>query len=190
MPRALRTIALLTPLAVLASGCLMESTLDAKGGGTIKATYKLSKDQNLDQAKKQFTSPTMSVTKADLAKDNTVTIEAKYTDLTKLNTAPIFKSVVLATTADPKAGTKTITAKQVNRSPAKIPPAILDYFGNDFTFSITLPGEVVKTNGSSSGNSVKWSMPLTKILGDKEVPFEVTYKAPAEGAAAETPAKQ
>lgn len=191
MLRALRTIALLMPLAVLASGCLMESTLDAKGAGTIKATYKLSKDQNLDQAKKQFTSSTMTVTKADLAKDNTVTIEAKYTDITKLNTAPIFKNVALAVTSDDKAGTKTITAKQVNRSPAKIPPAILDYFGNDFTFSVTLPGEVVKSNGSSSGNTVKWAMTLTKVLGEKEVPFEVTYKAPKDGTpAAAAPAKQ
>lgn len=194
MLRAPRPIALLVPLVLLASGCLIESTLDAKGGGTIKATYKLAKDQNLEQQRKQFTSATMSVTKADLDKDNTVHIEATYTDITKLNSAPMFKNVVLAMTSDAKAGTKTITAKQVNRNQAKLPPAMLDYFGNEFTFSITLPGEVVKTNAdSTSGNTATWKMPLTRILGEKEIPFEVTYKAAADdstaaGAGASTPA--
>jgi hypothetical protein len=190
--RALRTVALLMPLAVLASGCLIETTVDANGGGTIKATYKIAKDQTLDQQKRSFTSETMSVTKADLAKDNTVTIEAKYSDIAKLSSAPMFKNVVLAVTSDDKAGTKTITAKQVNRAPAKLPPSVLDYFGNEFTFTATLPGEVVKSNGTAKGNTVTWALTLTKILGDKEVPFEVTYKVAAAdkaeaGTAAATP---
>ena len=178
MPRALRTTALLLPLAVLASGCLIENTLDAKGGGTVKAVYKMAKDQTLDQQKKQFTSSTMAVTKADVDADNTVHIEATYRDVTKLNTAPIFKGVVLAITSDDKAGTRTITAKQVNRNPAKLPESVVEYFGKDFTFSVTLPGEVVKSNASETkGNTATWNMPLTRIIGDKEIPFEVTYKA-------------
>ena len=180
MPRALRTTALLLPLAVLASGCLIETTLDAKGGGTVKAVYKMAKDQTLDQQKKQFTSSTMTVTKADVDKDFTVHIEAAFKDVTKLNTAPIFKGVVLAITSDEKAGTKTITAKQVNRNPAKLPESLIEYFGKDFSFSLTLPGEVVKSNASENkGNTATWNMPLTKIIGDKEIPFEVTYKAAA-----------
>lgn len=180
MPRALRITALLLPLAVLASGCLIETTLDAKGGGTVKAAYKMAKDQTLDQQKKQFTSSNMAVTKADVDKDFNVSIEATYKDITKLNTAPIFKGVVLAITSDEKAGTRTITAKQVNRNPAKLPESVIEYFGKDFTFSVTLPGEVVKTNGESKGNTATWNMPLAKIIGDKEIPFEVTYKAAAD----------
>lgn len=179
MPRTLRTIALLLPLAVLASGCLYETTLNANGSGTLTAFYKMPKDQTLDQQKKQFTSSTMSVTKAQVEADNKVRIEATFTDLTKINTAPFFKNVVAAVTSDEKAGTKTINAKLVTRNPVKLPDAVVEYFGKEWTFSLTLPGEVVKSNATSTkGNTVSWTFPLTLVA--KEIPFEVTYKPAPE----------
>lgn len=185
MSRALRVPALLLPLALLVSGCLFETTLDAKGAGTVKAHYKLGKDQTLEQQKKNFTSSNMTVTKASVSKDNMVDIEAAFKDVTKLSSAAIFKGVTLAVTKDEKAGTTTLNAKQVNRNAAKLPDAVVEYFGNEFTLSLTLPGEVVKSNGEAKGSTVTWKMPLTKIIGDKEVPFEVTWKTPpAEPAAA------
>lgn len=184
MSRALRATALLMPLALLVSGCLFETTLDAKGGGTVKAHYKMAKDQTLEQQKKNFTSSNMTVTKATLDKDNMVDIEAAYKDVTKLSSAAIFKSVQLAVTKDEKAGTTSLNAKQVNRNAAKLPDAVLDYFGREFSFSLTVPGEVVKSNGEAKGQTVSWKMPLTKIIGDKEVPFEVTWKTPAADPAA------
>lgn len=199
MSRVLRATAVLMPLALLASGCLFESTLDPSGGGTIKARYKVAKDQTLEQQKKSFTSANMTVEKATLSADHVLDIEAAFKDVTKLSSSAIFKAVQVAVTSDAEAGTKTLLLKQVNRNPAKLPQSAIDYFGDDFTLSITLPGEIVKSNATSTkGNTATWKLTLTKLLADKEVPFEVTYRAPADAAttpgatppaAAATPAK-
>ena len=46
-------------------------------------------------------------------------------------------------------------------------------------------GEIVKSNATSTkGASAAWKMTVTKILGEKETPFEVTYKTPAAAPAA------
>jgi len=186
-------IALLVPALLATSGCLVEMTVDAGGGGTVKAQYKVAKDQTLEQQKRQFASSNMTITNASLdIAANTATVDAKYTDLTRLSASAFFKGVAVKKSVDAKAGTTTITAKKVNHNPAKLPDNVLEQFGREFTLTVTFPGEVVKSNATETkGNTATWKMPLNKILADKEIPFEATYKTPAaatEAAGAKTPA--
>ena len=60
--------------------------------------------------------------------------------------------------------------------PLTPPDDQITYFGKDVTISITVPGEVVKTNGKAKGKTVKWEMPLNKLFGEAETTFSVTYK--------------
>ncbi len=185
MPRHRVVAPLLLSLLGIVSGCLVDGTLTATGSGTVKARYRIDKSQTLDQQKQQFTSSNMSVTKATLDPEHWVDIEAKYADIAKLSTAPFFKDVTIALASDAKAGTTTLTATRINRNPAKLPENVLQYYGDDFSVTLTLPGEVVKSNATATkGTTATWKMTVTKILGEKSIPFEATYKTPAAAPAA------
>lgn len=180
MPEHCIVTILLLPVLCAISGCLVDGTLSAGGGGTVKARYRIDKSQTADQQKSLFTGPNMSVTSATLDAEHWVTVEAKYADITKLSTAPFFKDVTIALTSDAQAGTTTLTATRLNPNPAKLPESVLQYYGNDFAVTLTMPGGIIKSNATSTaGNTATWKMTVTRILGDKAIPFEVTYKTPA-----------
>ena len=69
-------------------------------------------------------------------------------------------------TDDAKAKTRTATAVVKYAKPLKLTDEQLKYFGKDTTVSVTLPGDIVKTNGKKKGRkTAKWTIPLNTLLG-------------------------
>ena len=50
-------------------------------------------------------------------------------------------------------------------------------FGKDITISLTFPGEVVKSNATTTkGNNATWVIPHNDFSAAKETTFNATYK--------------
>ena len=179
MRRGTLAIAALLGALPAVSGCLIEGTVDAAGGGTLKVSARAGKDMSLDQQKRQFASPNVTITNATMDAEKHFVVDLNYKDLAKLPMSNFFRNLVVTSGTDATAGTRTVLARQVNKNPSKLAPDLLQYFGEDVTVSMTLPGDVVKTNATEhKGRTVTWKTTLTKLLGEKETPFEVTYKLP------------
>ena len=186
-------VLLVTALTFALAGCLIESTLDAKGGGTMKVEMRTTPNSSIDKIKAKFEGPGVEVTKAKMDDKQNVTIELTYTDFRSLGALKQFENTTFTLTEDLKAKTRTAGAVVKYAKPMTLPDDQVTYFGKDVTISLTLPGEVVKTDGKAKGKTVKWEMPLNKLIGSPETSFSVTYKhdgpplPPAPAAPATTP---
>src|SRR5262249_20993152 len=78
--------ALVLPLMIVISGCLVESTVDSKGGAVLKVQYRLTNENQLDAVKKQMQSPEVTLVDASVDKDKFATFNIKVADVTKLST--------------------------------------------------------------------------------------------------------
>jgi len=172
-------IALVLPLVLVVSGCLMDTTVDEKGGGEMTVSYKLPKTGKLDDVKKQMESPSVKVTSAELNDQTSVaTFKLKFDDITKLSTAKFFKNATITTSEDKAKGTKTIVAKIVNKTPAKLPDKVVEFYGDKWEVIATLPGEIVESNATAKdGKKATWTRTLQEFSTAPEITLSVTYKA-------------
>lgn len=176
--------------AVALSGCLFESTLDAKGGGTMKVQMRTTPNSTIENVRASFTGPGVEITKATIDDKKNVAVELAYADFRTLGALKQFENTTFTLTEDRKAKTRTASAMTKYARPLTLPDDQLAYFGKDVTITLTVPGEIVKTNGKAKGKTVTWGMPLNKLLGEPETTFSVTYKhdgppLPAASAAAD-----
>jgi hypothetical protein len=169
---ALLAVALLPSL----SGCLIESTIDDKGGGTMKVELRVAPTESLDKVKARFTAPGVEIVKATMDDKKNAVIEIKYQDFRTLGALRQFENVTFSLTEDTKAKTRTAAAVAKYARPLTLPDDQLAYFGKDVKVSITVPGDIVKTDGKGTGKSASWTMPLNTLLGTPESNFSVTYK--------------
>lgn len=185
MLRRVVPFATLLVAMLLTSGCLIETTLNANGAGTMKVSYRVGKDGTLETERKKMESEHVSVTNATIDEEKRVSFELKFEDTTKLSSAKFFDNVTF-TLADDAEGARVLTARLVNKKPITLPEEQLDYFGETAKISVTLPGEIVKSNASATqGTTATWLVPMNDMLGEAEVPFTVTFKKPAEEKPAE-----
>lgn len=185
MPKRLAPAAPLLAALLLLSGCLFNTTVDAKGGGTMHLRYRVGPDTKLETLKAQMQSADVQIEKLDLDKQNWVTADLKFADITKLSTTSFFKQTAITLADGPEKGTKTLSAVWKNAKPGKLADSLVEYYGREVTIEVTLPGEVVKTNAAShKGATAKWTIPMNDFMSAKEVPLSATYKV-----AAATPAK-
>jgi hypothetical protein len=139
----------------------------------------MSVDQMSD-AKKQLQSPQVELVSATLDDDKWATFNVKFADVTKLSTTQFFNRATF-TLADDEGGTKTLNVKFVNSNRAPLTKEMADYFGNQVTYIIHLPGAVVKTNASQKdGNTVKWNFTSVELGEKAEYTLSATYKRPAK----------
>jgi hypothetical protein len=188
MPRhAIRLLVVLLSLCAL-PGCLIECAVDENGGALLKMRYRLTTPAQLDQHKKRFESADVKLVDASVDKDRWATFEAKTGDVTKLSTIAQLQNTVFTLT-EGEAGTKVLTAKYTNKNPNKLPEEMVAYFGNEVRLSLTVPGEIVKSNGASAeGKTATWKYPLNDFTNMSEATFSVTYKVEgSETGASETP---
>jgi LppM domain len=162
------------------AGCLIDGTLDKDGGGTLTVKLRLMSIDQLPDAKKQMQSPQVELVSTTLDDDKWATFTLKFADVTKLSTTQFFDRTTF-TLADDEGGTQTLNVKFVNTSRAPLTKEMADYFGNQVTFIIHLPGKVVKTNATQKdGNTATWSY-LSSEVGEKaELTLSATYKRPAK----------
>lgn len=167
---------LLVALSAGLAGCLVETTLNEQGGGTMKVEARLSPNDTLEKLKARYAAPGVEITKASLDENKNGTVELTFTDFASLGLMKAFENVTFSLTEDTKAKTRTATAVVKNPRPVTLPAEQLDYFGKDVKVSITVPGDIVKTNGKKSGKTVQWTEGLNKVLGADAPTFSVTYK--------------
>ena len=185
---------LLLAMSVLA-GCLFDTVIDEKGGGTMTVKYRLTSEAQFRAAKRRFQSPHVILVDADVDKEKWATFHIKFEDVTKLPSTEFFTKTTV-TLIDDGAGDTTLTVKYSNADTVQLLDELIEYFGNTVTMSARLPGDIVKTNAAeSSGNTAKWAFPLRDFSEKPEFVMSVTYKkavaadvgaspAPTPGAAA------
>ncbi len=168
--------ALVVPAMIVISGCLVESTVDSKGGGVIKVQYRLTNENQLDAVKKQMQSADVTLVDASVDKEKMATFNMKVADVTKLSTAKFFQNATIKLT-DGENGTKVLDIKWVNKNPNRMPDEMVAYFGKEMRVSMTFPGEVVKSNATTtSGKTAIWTWPMNDFSGAKEMSFNAVYK--------------
>lgn len=183
--RSRGALALLS-LVLALGGCRYEGSIDDKGGGEVKLHYRVPPNTTIEKASKDLESKAVTIVSKALSKDGWMDATVKTADVTQLSTAAYFRAwaITLADGKDP--GTKTLTARFTNKTPSgRLPESALDYYGKDIQIVLTLPGEIVASNATSTKDKVAtWTWPTTEFFKEKQALVEVTYKV-----AAATPAK-
>lgn len=177
MSRRILPTAVVAALLALA-GCRFDSTIDKNGGAEMSVRFHALANQSLDSIAKGMTSAHVEVVSKSKDKDNWVTVNLKIKDITKLSTAEFFSAVAVTLTDNAKEGTKTLKAVMTNKNPAdKLPDNIVDHYGKDVTIIAKLPGEIVKSNATSTNaRAATWTHDLRKFFAAKQNVMEVTYK--------------
>lgn len=180
MRRSVTTTAALLFVCFTLAGCLMDGTLDKNGGGTVTIKLRLMSVDQLADAKKQMQSPQVELVSSTLDDDKWATFNLKFGDVTKLSTTQFFSRATFTLVPD-EGGTTTLNIKYVNNNRAPLTKEMADYFGNQVSFTIHLPGEVVKTNATEKDrSSAKWIYTGTELGQKAELTLTVTYKRPAK----------
>lgn len=173
-------VALATMCVLLLSGCLTaDSTLKADGSGTMQLGYMPPKGATKASETTRFTSDAVTVESLDVAADGkSATVKLKFTDATKLNTAPALKNITVTRTKGEGTEKLTIVLKpdqvmKLKPGQAKdVPP---------LKIGVTLPGAVkdATEKGATEGNKVTWTVPIEDFVGRAQTDLTVTYQAPA-----------
>ena len=161
------------------AGCLLEGTLEPDGSGTLMVKYRLTNADQFAAAKKRMQGPNSTLTKSGLDADKWATFDLKLTDVTKLPTIQFFDHTKATLTDDAAAGTKTLNIKFFNPSHTELPKEMIDYFGNTVTIKMHLPGDVVKSNATTTeGKTAVWTYTMNEFGDKAEVDLTATFKAP------------
>src|SRR5579884_4033825 len=100
-------------LCLLVAGCVtVDATLKADGSGTITYTYNREKNTTVAAEKARFASPHLTIESLTLG-EKTVTLKAKFDDVTKLDTAEGFKLATITARA------RTARRCSTSRSPTR-----------------------------------------------------------------------
>jgi len=161
-----------------ASGCVVDGTLDASGGGTLTMHYRLVSIANLEQMKGRLASPEVTVTQASMTPDKQATFGVSFRDARALSTAPAFETTQVAL-ADEADGLRTLTVT-MPRQPATVPPPYVKYLGGELRVTLTMPGDIVRSNaGSVNGRSATWVRAIGELQQEPATTFSVTFRPAA-----------
>ena len=165
---------------LLTSGCLIESTIDANGGGTMLVSYKLKDDAEAKTVPANMTSAYIEGIDAKKDADGIGHFRLKVKDFRKLSTAKFFSDAEVTRTVDAEKGTTTIQAKIKREKPKTIPDAAKKLLGDQVKFVTTVPGEITETNATSKeAKTATWVFTMDEFFGKTEVPLTLTYKNPS-----------
>ncbi|SRR5579862_4626735 len=178
MPNRIRMLVATLPMIVAASGCLYEATIDAKGGAELKIHYRVDPQMKPDRVGTDLQSSDVKLVSKSIDKNHYVDATLRMADVTKLSTAPFFRTTAVTLVDGPEKGTKKLTITSVNKTPgAKIPPTAVDYYGSEIKVVLHLPGDVVASNATESkGPDATWVFDTKKFFAPKENVLEVTYR--------------
>lgn len=168
----------LSPLLLVlgwASGCVVEGTLDASGGGRLHLRYRLVSVANLEQMKARLAGPQVTVTEASMTPDKRATFGLAFRDVRALEGVPAFASTRIAVADEPD-GLRTL-AVTLGGQPTTLPAPYVAYLGRELRVTFTVPGEVVRSNATTvAGRSATWVRPLVELQGEAARTFTVTYR--------------
>jgi len=175
MRTAVRHLSLLLLALGWASGCVIEGTLDPSGGGQLRLRYRLVSVANLEQMKAQLASPEVTVTEASMTPDKRATFGLAFRDVRALQAVPALANTRVAV-ADESDGLRTLTVALAGR-PMTLPAPYVEYLGRELRVTLTVPGDVVRSNASTvAGRTVTWVRPLVDLQQQGATAFSVTYR--------------
>ena len=158
-----------------ASGCVVNGSLDPAGGGRLRLQYRLVSVANLEQMKVRLASPEVTVTDASMTPDKRATFALAFRDVRALETVPAFANTRIAL-ADEADGLRTLTVTLGGQA-AALPPPYIDYLGRELRVTLTVPGDVVRSNATTTaGRTVTWVRPLVDVQREAATTFSVTYR--------------
>jgi hypothetical protein len=164
---------------LFASGCLIESTIDANGGATMEVSHRVKKDFDVSGQANKKLSEYVEVTKVWRDDDGIGHTLLKVKDITKVSTAKMFRDAVVTRTVDAEKGTTTILVKVKRDKAANVPDEVKKYFGDQVKFVTTVPGETTETNATSKdGKTATWVFTMDEFYATTEVSLNLTYKNP------------
>ena len=165
------------------SGCLVDVRLGAGGAGALTLRYRLDERTTLGMAADRLAAPSVIVRSARIDREGYGTFKLTFADVQALPTTTVFRNLSVTRTAGTEPGTTTVVAKFVQPKPVHLPPAQLQRYGDEVKVGVALPGPVVASNGTTSGDAVTWVVPLETLLGGSETVFSVTYRDATPGRA-------
>jgi len=171
----------------LLSGCLMDATLNATGGGTMTVKYRLTNASQMNAAKKRMQSSAVKLVSAQIDPAKWATFVIKFDDITKLSSTEFFAKTTIRTGEE--GGIRTFEAIYVNPDAVEMPEDMVAYFGREVTVKIEFPGPVVDSNATTTeGNRATWSYSMKDISTPQPVTVKARYKLGAADAAGQAPA--
>jgi hypothetical protein len=173
---------------VLLSGCITaDGVLKPDGSGTMKISYPVNQEVTADSERKRVASPHVKVEKAEVSGAR-ATVQLAVDDVRKLDTSVLFTDVRV-TLEEKDEGRRELVARRSNPKPVVLPDAALERLGREVKITLTVPGEVVESNGKTTGpTGVVWEMPTNDFFGVPQRELRVVYKAPSPEKPAEKPA--
>ena len=176
--RAVRHVFVLLLLLAGASGCVVNGTLDASGGGTLTMRYRLVSIADLDHTKDRLASPDITLTQASMAPDKQATFGLAFREARALSTAPAFAAMQVAL-ADEAGGLRTLTVT-LPKQPGTLPAPYVAYLGGELRVTLTMPGEVVRSNATQvNGRSATWVRKMDELQQQSATTFSVTFRPAA-----------
>ena len=176
--RAVRPVFLSLLLLGGTSGCVVDGTLDAAGGGTLTMRYRLVSIANLDHMKGRLASPDIPLTDASMTPDKQATFALAFRNVRALSTAPAFAGVQVAL-ADDADGLRTLVVT-VPKQPGTLPAPYIEYLGGELRVTLTMPGEIVRSNATSvNGRSATWTRKIDELQSQAATTYSVTFRPAA-----------
>ena len=173
--RAVRHVFPSLLLIFAASGCVVDGTLDAAGGGTLTMRYRLVSIANLDHMKSRLASPDIMLTQASMAPDKQATFSLAFRDVRALSTAPAFADAQVAL-ADEADGLRTLTVT-LPKQPGTLPAPYVAYLGGELRVTLTMPGDIVRSNATSvNGRSATWTQKIDELQQQPSTKFSITFR--------------
>lgn len=160
------------------SGCVVDGTLDAAGGGTLTMRYRLVSVANLEQMKSSLASPDVTVTQASMTPEKQATFAVRIRDARALSTAPAFATTQVAL-ADDADGLRTLTVT-MPRQPGTLPAPYIRYLGGELRVTLTMPGDIVRSNATAvNGRAATWVRPIGELQQQPTTTLSVTFRPAA-----------
>ena len=176
--RTARTLLLLASLLVGGAGCVVEGTLDSAGQGRLELRYRMLSIANFEAMKTVLASPDVTMTDASMTPDKHATFAVAVKDVRALASAPAFANMRVAL-VDEVDGLRTLSVALKNIS-ATLPAPYFEYIGRDLRITLTLPGEIVRSNATSvNGSKATWVWPMAEIGPQAPPTISVTFRPAA-----------
>jgi hypothetical protein len=176
--RAVRHVFLSLLLLAGVSGCVVDGTLDAAGGGTLTMRYRLVSIANLEHMKGRLASPDVTLTQASMTPDKQATFGLAFRDARALTTAPAFAAAQVAF-ADEAGGLRTLTVT-LPQQPGKLPTPYVAYLGGELRVTLTMPGDIIRSNATSvNGRSATWVRKIDELQEQPATTFSITFRPAA-----------
>ena len=161
----------IVPLA----GCLVKGTVEPSGAARVAIDTRLASVAHFDSMKASLASADVTVKKASMTPKKFATFEVESSDVRKLPTARAFSTTTIAL-SDGDDGTRTLHVTIGGSTRRRWPDTWQRYFG-DVTISIDVPGDVVRSNATSTnGRTVTWTWPLADVGSRPVTELDVTFK--------------